>query len=311
MKQYITNAQEISPAVLSALLDRQISQVELSKTGETLNGAFAHVTADGEMLFIKWTKPKSYSKRKAYFNQREVWFYQTLDTSDIPVPHCFFAHADEAGASTIILEDISHSHSAWAEDTPNWEIQCIDTLASLHSKLWNDPRLELIQQGQPDINIEAWRKNLHPRVQGMADELGVADAAELHALVDHPMWEKYMQRAKRAPQTLLHSDTHRMNFLHSEHGAILIDWELLQSGVPANDLMQFVIFNCPSKQDELIKRYKAQTHYSLDEFNADWKTSVCLSPLYVSAFWQNGVCGERLETLFECSMRATRKVLET
>ena len=306
---FVTDSADISPERLSLLLARKIARVAILRTGETSKRAYAHIAADGDSFFVKWTRPQEYSKRKAHANRREVWFYQTLGDSDLPASRCFAALADDAGASTLILEDLSDIYTPWTTQTRNWEHQCVDALATLHARFWNDPRLEILARDTVE-SLDDWRSRMHGRVEGMSDDLGGRDISAIQKLIDSPAWQDYFARSQRHPLTIQHSDTHRFNFMYSEQGAVLVDWELVEIGVPTVDLAQFIVFNCLSRRDELVERYRGQTPYDMHQFENDWRMALCLCPLLVSAFWQNGMRGNRLHEAFDASLTAIRPAIQ-
>jgi len=303
---FITGPADITAASLSELLDGEVRSVMVTRTGETSSGAYAHVVADGERLFIKWTRPDRYTPRKAEANNREIWFYETLGSLDVHACRCLAGRADDKGASTIILEDLSQTHVPFSAAPPGWEGQCVDALASLHAGFWNDPRLDVLRP-QPEP-LDAWRERMHKRVEGMAQELALPDTSELHELVDLGIWDEFFVRLERAPKTIQHGDSHSRNYLFGKEGAVLIDWELVGMGVPVIDLMHLLVFDCQPRMNELIERYRQQTPYEKDMFDADWRWALLLAPLLASAFWQNGLRGEVLARRFELAMAAMRHV---
>jgi aminoglycoside phosphotransferase (APT) family kinase protein len=310
MDHFIAESEDITSEKLSRLLEQPIKTVQILKTGQTNMGAFAHLIADDRKLFVKWTRPDGYSSRKAQFNQREVWFSKLQKELDIPTVKCFAALANDEGASTIILDDLSSTHAQWEPGLPAWEQQCVDALAALHSGFWNDRRLEPLRRNVDPEPVEEWQTRMRHRVDGMLAELGSSDKSELHELINQPLWEDYFDRARKQPLTILHGDPHPRNFLYSAREAVLIDWELVGVGVPVvEDLMHLIVFSCMSKHQELIERYQTRTPYGKDQFEYDWRTALCLSPLLASAFWANGMRGERLKDAYESSLQAKRLVL--
>lgn len=304
--RFITNPADITQASLSAILDREVQSVDVEHTGETSAGAYAHCVADGERLFIKWTRPDRYSPRKVQSNQREVWFYDTMASLDAHACKCLAAHANDDGASTIVLEDLSETHVPWSKAPPDWAQQCVDALASMHARFWNAPELAVLAPNPEPV--DAWRGRMHQRVDGMAQELALRESAELHQLVDLDLWDTFFVRATQDPRTIQHGDAHSRNFLYGEDGAVLIDWELVGMGVPVMDLMHLVVFDCQDQMDALTERYRARTPYDNDLFEFDWRAALLLAPLLASAFWQNGLRGEVLERRFELAMNALRRV---
>lgn len=302
---FVTHVQDLTPGRLSNLLDINVRQVHVERTGETTSGGYAHCLVNDEKRFIKWTRQEAYTLRKAWSNKREVWFYRNLGAFDVHACRCLAAYANDEGASTIILEDISATHSPWTPALPNWEAQCVDALAALHSSFWNDPRLDsLLPEAEA---LEAWRSRMHQRVEGMAQELALADSSELHELVDLPLWAKWFERAERQPLTIQHGDAHARNFLYTDDEAVLIDWELLGAGIPVMDLMHLLVFDGFAKMDALVPRYLSRTPYEPSEFDSDWHMALLLAPLLASAFWQNGLRGNKLKERFDLAMAAKRR----
>ncbi|MBD3647364.1 MAG: phosphotransferase [Pseudomonadales bacterium] len=302
---FITGTEDLTPDRLSSLLDIDVRQLRVERTGETTSGGHAHCQINNDKRFIKWTRPEAYTPRKARANQREVWFYRNLGTFDMHACRCIAAYANDEGASTIILEDISATHTPWTPALPDWEPKCVDALAALHSRFWNDPRLDALL---PETEaLDAWRARMHHRVEGMARELALADSSELHELVDLPIWAKWFERAETQPLTIQHGDAHSRNFLFTDNEAVLIDWELLGAGVPVMDLMHLLVFDAFAKIDELVPRYLSQTPYETSEFESDWHMALLLAPLLASAFWQNGLRAHRLKERFDFAMAAKHR----
>lgn len=310
MNHFITKSEDITADKLSRLLEQPIKIVQILKTGQTNMGAFAHLIADNRMLFIKWTRPDSYSSRKAQFNRRAVWFSKLQEGLDIPAVKYFAALANDEGASTIILEDLSSTHTQWTPNLPAWEQHCVDNLSALHSGFWNDPRLDEIKPNVDPETVGEWRIRMRHRVDGMFSELGLSDKVEMHDLINQPLWEDYFDRVRKQPLTILHGDPHPRNFLYSTSEAVLIDWELVRLGVPTvEDLMHLIVFSCLQKHKELIARYQRQTPYEEEQFEYDWRIALCLSPLLATAFWATGMRGKRLTVAYESSLQAKRLVL--
>lgn len=75
---------------------------------------------------------------------------------------------------------------------------------------------------------------------------------------------------------------------------MLVDWELVEVGIATDDVAMFLGFHGPSDLGPLLDRYRSAEGVDDDTFDADWHRSVLRLPLIVTAFWQNGIRGQRL-----------------
>jgi aminoglycoside phosphotransferase (APT) family kinase protein len=292
----------LTPEVLGPIVGTEVDSVEVRRTGTTLAGAFAFVTIDGAPRFVKWTRPESRSQVKAERNRRECRLLTDAGHLDLPAPECFAAVALDDGSSTIVMEDLSAVWAPARSDTPRWRERAVDALAALHAAFLDDDRRAVYEQQAPDV--DAVRARLRARVDAMA-AAGAVPSEQLAALsriVEADDWEEGLARVAACDRvTLLHGDAHAGNFLYARDGdrAMLIDWELIEVGVPTDDLAMFLGFYGPRDLGPLVDRYRAAMGVGRQELESDWRRSVLRLPLVVTAFWENGARGAQLRGALE------------
>jgi thiamine kinase-like enzyme len=201
------------------------------------------------------------------------------------------------GSSTVVLDDLSAAWAPSASDTPRWRERAVDALAALHAAFVDEDRRAAYERPIPDA--EEVRARLRSRVAAMAaaDEVPFEQVTALSRIVEAGEWEEGLGRVATGDRvTLLHGDAHAGNFLYERHGdrATLIDWELIEVGVPTDDLATFLGFYGPRNLGPLVDRYRTSVGVERHEFGPDWRRSVLRLPLVVTAFWQNGARGEQL-----------------
>ncbi|MFP5322145.1 MAG: aminoglycoside phosphotransferase family protein [Acidimicrobiia bacterium] len=286
------------PEVLGPILGTGVAVVEVRRTGTTLAGAFAFVSIDGAPRFVKWTRPECRSEAKAERNRRECRVLTDAGRrEDVPVPRCHAAIALDDGSSTIVLDDLSATWAPSAPDVPRWRERAVDALATLHSAFSDGDRP--LAHERPGPSVEEVRARLRARVRGMAAEEAVPSEqlAALERIVEGDEWAGSVRRAAAGDRvTLLHGDAHPGNFLYERSGdrAMLVDWEMVEVGVATDDLAMFLGFHGPPDLGPLLHRYRSAVGADDEALAADWRGSVLRLPLVVTAFWQNGVRGERL-----------------
>ena len=294
----VLSPSDLTPEVLGPILGAEIRSVEVRRTAMTLAGAFALVRIDGADRFVKWTRPESRSDAKAERNRRECRLLTTADLpDDVPVPRCYAAVATDDGSSTIVLDDLSASWAPSTPQTPNWRERAVDALAALHTAFVDVDRRVAFERAAPVVGEV--RARLRSRVDEMraTDAVGFEPLATLARLVEADDWETPLARLAAGDRvTLLHGDSHAGNFLYEREGAraMLIDWELVEVGVPTDDLAMFLGFYGPRDLGPLLDRYRRASGADGDEFASDWRRSVLRLPLVVTAFWQNGARGQQL-----------------
>lgn len=290
--------EDLVPEVLGPILGTEVGAVEVRRTATTLAGAFALVTIDGAPRFVKWTRPECRSEAKAERNRRECRLLTDAGGSgDVPVPPCHAALALDDGSSTIVLDDLSAAWAPSGPDVPRWRERAVDALAALHSAFLDDDRV--IGYGGTSPGVDDLRERLRGRLRGMAAAEAVPSEqlAALERIVEGDEWAISVQRvAARDRVTLLHGDAHPGNLLYERAGdrAMLVDWEMVEVGVATDDLAMFLGFHGPADLGPLVDRYRSAIGFDDDTWAADWRRSVLRLPLIVTAFWQNGVRGERL-----------------
>lgn len=294
----VLSPSDLTPEVLSPILGADIRSVEVLRTATTLAGAFAIVRVDGRPRFVKWTRPESRSPAKTDRNRRECRLLTTADLpSDLPVPRCYAAVATDDGSSTIVLDDLSQSWAPRTPETPHWRERAVDALAVLHAAFVDTGRRVPFAQPAPDVD------DVRRRLRGRLDEMTATEAvgseqlAILTRLVEASDWEGAVTRVADGDHvTLLHGDAHAGNFLFEREGAraMLVDWELVEVGIPTDDLAMLLGFYGPRDLSPLLDRYRKAAGASEDDFESDWRQSVLRLPLVVTAFWQNGARGKQL-----------------
>lgn len=294
----VMSSDDLTPEVLGSVLGIEVRLVEVRQTGRTLAGGFAFVRIDGLPRFVKWTRPESRSPAKAARNRRECRVLSEAGVrGDLPVPRCHAAIAHDDGTSTIVLEDLSEEWAPFALDTPRWLERSVDALASLHAAFLDNEALGAYESSRP--RVDDVRRRLRSRVADMTAAAVVPSGqlAALNRIVEGADWSAAVDRVvSRERITLLHGDAHVANFLYQRTGerAMLIDWELIELGVPTDDVAIFLGFHGPNDLGPLLDRYRSLLGMPKDAFADDWRGSVLRLALAVTAFWQNGMRGSQL-----------------
>ena len=203
----------------------------------------------------------------------EVRFYNEIrpEFDDSIAPKSYFAHAGHGARHLLVLEDlaaagVSFPHTLDQITLPAVEA-CLRTLATVHAKFWNSPRLAADlswiapESARPGFPLLLWqfRKTrkavladesveLPPAVRRMAEFANENDKA-LHA-----KWEE-------GPQTVLHGDSHIANtYLRPDGSAGLFDWQVIHRGPGLREVSYILTHSTPAdirrgNEEKLLRAY--------------------------------------------------------
>jgi hypothetical protein len=266
---------------------------------------------------------KEYVKNWESAGRVEVTLYSDLvrQMRSPPVANCYFAQVEEVEArSFLLLEDISSTHVTLPENATIEDfVQIAETLADLHARWWDDPRISepdfLTPQGGPlrmaQINdaetvddqltwlTARWDETLAERQDVPEDWVGHCGRAG-------SIWrDAVVSRAVRGQITLIHGDTNAGNvFLprHEDGSVRLLDWETYKRGIGVFDVMCLLMsLNDPDRRRSLeqpmLERYLARltemgvADYGWDELTRDVHLAI-LANVFPPMLWERIHIGE-------------------
>ncbi|QDV19174.1 Phosphotransferase enzyme family protein [Gimesia panareensis] len=222
---------------------------------------------------------------------RESLFYSQIGQhSGIAVPVCYAAAGE--GQGMLVLEDLSSCHFGdESRGCSRLEAEAVvDTLACLHSRWWDDPRLSefewlprygnLLSQldkipQRRDAFFALYQNVLQPESQELALQLG-------------RQHQSVLEQLHQVPETLLHTDAHLDNLAFREAEgkvkAILFDWQNVSRGPAVVDLALFLVSASTQstgwEQTSLITRYhralldQGVRNYPYEKFYADFRRAL-------------------------------------
>lgn len=222
----------------------------------------------------------------------EVGFYTELRPSlEIESPLCYCAAwAPGSERSMILLEDVAATRRvSW----PDIDSTCvdrelagsmIDTLASYHGAMWNDPRLRRwtwlrsAQEFQATLDETVdFESRTMVGVQRAEDFIPAEFAFRRNEI--YPCLALSLERHSGSPSTLLHQDVHPRNWYVTRAGKMgLVDWQACGYGLWALDIA-YALSTVLKVEDrrawerELLERYLQQLAAAGGEapsFNAAW-----------------------------------------
>lgn len=204
----------------------------------------------------------------------EVEVYARLGAQlGVRVPRCYTAERDDDGGFVLLLEDLAADPSVEFGDVAAGCADArahavIDSLAALHAKWWESPRLAGESWLSPFGVIGQQLERLVARRETFFERYGelvpddVADVTRRGGR----SWRPVLDELVAAPETLVHIDTHLDNiaFRSSDDGvdAIVFDWQGTSRGCAALDVALFLggsleVEHRRSLGDALLRRYHA------------------------------------------------------
>jgi Ecdysteroid kinase-like family len=282
-----------------SLIVSSVARLEVSYTAGALGPA---------SLFLKLSTPEL----QAHFSRREVDFYNTVARAspELPLIRCYDAAFSEAtGASHLLLEDLSETHTQTQAPLPPSARDCelaVESLALLHARWWGSERLGVdIGALTTEAEFEELRALLEKHLAGFADFLGdrllPRRLKTYERILAGPLtpWRRML---RREGLTVTHGDAHWWNFLYprAEGPAVLFDWHLWHVDAPLKDLAYLIALNWyPSRravlEQKLLRRYHEAllgagvSAYGWDACLRDYRVQV-IRELFVPVWqWSSGM----------------------
>jgi aminoglycoside/choline kinase family phosphotransferase len=300
----------VTPAWLSAVLDVDVSDVEVTPIGTGQTGATYRVSAryvgspDLPATFaIKLpAQDDAVRERVALGYRSEVEFYTDVaDRMAIPVPPCFHTDITDDGTDfVLLLADMAPAVQGdqIAGCTEQEANLAVEALAGLHGPSWCDSTwLGLSSISMPKPGDEAAAKGLGD-VSVMAaditiDKLGARmtgeDCDTLRAAMG--LVTPWLL-AEPTRYALMHGDYRLDNMLFdpARTGITIVDWQTMGVGLPARDLAYFTATSLlPEMRAEierdLVRRYHGAllgygvTGYDAETCWRDYRLGVIQAPL--------------------------------
>lgn len=288
MSEVIKSVEQVTPAWLDGVLRRagaldrgEVVRVEAAAARSLLISNVCRLEAvysDGadeaspRRLFLKWSKPSL----EARSSRNEVEFYNSVarDAPGPPLIRCYDAAFDEeTGASHLLLEDLSETHTQTVSPLPPAVKDCelaVECLAQFHARWWEHPRLGAdVGRLTTAEEYEELGRLLEKHLAGFLDFLGDRLPAKRRAIYRKVLagsmypWRRML---RREGLTVSHGDAHWWNFLYprggTAGGARVFDWHLWHVDVPTKDLAYMIALNWyPSRraalEERLLRRYHA------------------------------------------------------
>lgn len=218
---------------------------------------------------------------------REVMFYQKLANKELSefLPRIYFAEADtERQQLTLLMEDLGDIPVKPYAETLENSIAAMQALAKAHAYYWNAEILQsdTLQAVDAGLDIDSTLKRIN-------DSLAIEQEADysfpylrkcMLNLVKFVKWTLSDADTFKGPITLVHGDYHSRNIHFSETGPIVYDWQMIQRGPPARDVIYWLVTSVASKdfaeyQPILIDAYLKSLHengvtnFNLKAFSKD------------------------------------------
>jgi len=245
-----------------------------------------HISSD---LVVKMISPDD-----IFLRTREAKFYSIVSKtmSEMPIATCYdAAYSEDTGASHIILDDFSNTHSQYSGHPPSrlYFEQAIDSLAKIHAFWWNHNKLaELsthsfnyypMKSFNEEENLE-WVSE-QQRFLDLIDDKISSNRRKILGTVFSSFPQTAYERIKKGNLTLVHNDAHTFNFyfpkdnLDQESSALLFDWECWGIGPGCQDLIYMIGFwEYPDYRSIIEKDLVRHYHKALLECgvrNYSWK----------------------------------------
>jgi len=192
--------------------------------------------------------------------EKEHRFYSEVAPEiRIPIPEALVNLGDKAtGDYVLVLEDLAPMRPGdqLAGCTPTEASQALATLAKLHSRWWNDPRLNDFAEWMPGHDSEFFQITKIALKDGVEAFLELWGDAVPQSVVDilteddedDALYNKrLLATIGRAPFTVAHGDYRLDNMMFGDGETTpqvaIIDWQLPLRANPMSDVMYFIAGN--------------------------------------------------------------------
>lgn len=325
MPETLTSAEQLTPEWVTAVLRREgclergeVVAVRAAQARTLLVSSVARLEVDYSAdatasaptrLFFKVSAPDL----QARFSRKEVEFYETVarESQGLPFVRCYdAAFSEKTGASHVLLDDLTETHTQTQAPLPPSERDCekaVESLALLHARWWEHERLgDGIGTLTTEAEFGGTKALLQKHLVGFADFLGDRWPAERRETYERilagPMtpWRRML---RREGLTVTHGDAHWWNFLFPRDclgPAVVFDWHLWHVDAPLKDLAYMIALNWyPSRrarlESGLLRRYHAKlresgvANYSWDACWQDYRRQI-IRELFVPVWqWSSGM----------------------
>lgn len=340
------NPADITPAWLGAVLDADVSAVEVTAIGTGQTGATYRVTATYTGGTESTSAPASFAvklpaqedavrERVALSYRSEVEFYSTVsDSVAIPVPGCIHSEITADGSDfVLVLTDMAPAVQGdqLAGCSPDEAALAVEALAGLHGPSWGDRRwLDLQSIIMPKPGDAEAAKGLGDVAVMAADitleKLGGAVSGEDRDTLTTAM-SLVMPWLLAEPDrfSLMHGDYRLDNLLFDPDRTrvTVVDWQTVGIGLPTRDLAYFTATSLlpeirPTVERDLVERYHMAllrhgvTGYDGETCWNDYRLGVLQAPLITTlafAFVSSTERGdEMILTMLRRGCRAIREL---
>ena len=234
---------------------------------------------------------------------REVAFYAKVAPATPPgrLPRCYGIAGAEGGPRSLLLEDLTDSHTIVGEwPLPPTLEQCdriMDTYAAFHAQWWDDPRLGESIGAWWDVSgeFERHRLDFSKRLPAFADRLGDRLAPERLAIYERLLeaWPRLLTRYNtHRGLTLVHGDAHVWNAMHprdpAQDSIRLIDWDGWRIDTATDDLAYMMALHWyPDRRRRFERRLLERYHATLVGHGVrDYPFAALLDDYRQSVAWQ-------------------------
>lgn len=328
MSEPITSIEQVTPAWLTEVL----RDVDCLGAGEVVRvrtrGEQARIVSSVFHLEVEYSEdapldapPRLFLKLsndelKSGFRHKEVDFYNIIAPAapQLPLIRCYDAvYSNETGASHVLLEDVSETHTQTLAPLPPSNRDCelaIDCIAHLHAHFWEHPRF--VKERWRRTSAQAFEslqqilsEHLGAFVEFLGDRLPAARRATYERVLAGSM-QPWRRMIEPEGLTVSHGDAHCWNFLYprdpAQEGsrALIFDWHLWHIDIPLKDLAFMIALNWyPERrarlEQPLLRRYHAALvergvrNFSWEDCWRDYRQAV-IRELFVPVWqWSSGM----------------------
>ncbi|MCH9667804.1 MAG: aminoglycoside phosphotransferase family protein [Actinomycetia bacterium] len=307
------NPADITPKWLGAVLDAEVSSVEVEAIGTGQTGATYRVTAEYSSRTNSADLPGSFAvklpaaddsvrERVALSYRSEVEFYSTVRPHvAIPVPDCLHYEISSDGTDFVLLmADLSPAVQGdqIAGCSPSEAMLAVEALAGLHGPSWGDRRwfdLPSIVMPKPgDAEAARGLGDVAVMAAGITlDKLGASvDDEDRETLITAMSLVATWLTAESERFSLMHGDYRLDNLLFNPDRTrvTVVDWQTFGLGLSTRDLAYFVATSLlpelrPTVERDLVEGYHAAllrygvTDYDSENCWRDYRLGVLQAPL--------------------------------